>query len=40
MDLKPKLGLPPKRRCPVTGEEEMAMRFIGGQAQRTYRIRG
>jgi hypothetical protein len=40
MNLKPEFGLSPKRRRPVTSEEEMAMRFISVQAQRAYRIRG
>jgi hypothetical protein len=40
MDLKPEFGLSPKKRRPVTSEEEMAVGFISIQAQRAYRIRG
>jgi hypothetical protein len=40
MNLKPEFGLSPKRRRPVTSEEEMAMGFISIQAHRAYRIRG
>jgi hypothetical protein len=40
MELKPESGLSPKRRRPVTIEEEMSMRFLSILTKRAYRIRG
>jgi len=40
MKLEPESSLAPKRRRPVTLEEEMSMRFISILAKRAYRIRG
>jgi hypothetical protein len=40
MNLEPESGLSPKRRRPVTIEEEVSMRLISILTKRAFRIRG